>query len=65
VCEFKLDRGDCDLVFQTMLDVLPGFANHAAEFGVRLAFEPLNPVLFNTDIRTWNLELAGIDRTRP
>lgn len=51
-------RGDCDLVFRTMLEVLPGLADHAAGLGVRLAFEPLNPVLFNTDTSLWGLDAA-------
>ncbi len=51
-------RGDRDLVFRTMLDVLPDLADHAAGLGVRLAFEPLNPVLFNTDTSLWGLDEA-------
>jgi sugar phosphate isomerase/epimerase len=51
-------RGDCERVFRTMLDVLPGLADHAAGLGVRLAFEPLNPVLFNTDTSLWGLDAA-------
>ena len=50
--------GDCDRVVRTMLDVLPRLADHAARLGVRLAFEPLNPILFNTDTALWGLDAA-------
>ncbi len=50
--------GDCDLVFRTMLEALPTLADHAASLGVRLAFEPLNPVLFHTDTSLWGLDAA-------
>ena len=51
-------RGDCDLVFRTLLEGLPTLADHAAGLGMRLAFEPLNPVLFNTDTSIWGLDAA-------
>jgi sugar phosphate isomerase/epimerase len=51
-------RGDCDLVFRTLLERLPALADHAAGLGMRLAFEPLNPVLFNTDTSIWGLDAA-------
>ena len=51
-------RGDCDLVLRTMLEALPALADHAAGLGMRLAFEPLNPVLFNTDTSLWGLDAA-------
>jgi len=53
-------NGDCELVFTTMLDVLPRLADHAAGLGMRLAFEPLNPILFHTDTALWGLD-AGLD----
>lgn len=53
-------KGDCELVFTTMLDVLPRLADHAAGLGMRLAFEPLNPILFHTDTALWGLD-AGLD----
>jgi sugar phosphate isomerase/epimerase len=43
-----------------MLDVLPRLADHAARLGMRLAFEPLNPILFHTDTALWGLD-AGLD----
>ncbi|HEX3468419.1 MAG TPA: sugar phosphate isomerase/epimerase family protein [Candidatus Elarobacter sp.] len=51
-------NGDCELVHATMLDVLPKLAGHAASLGMRLAFEPLNPILFHTDTALWGLGSA-------
>lgn len=51
-------KGNCELVFRTMLDVLPTLAEHAAGLGMRLAFEPLNPILFHTDTALWGLDAA-------
>lgn len=51
-------EGDNARVYATLLEVLPGLADRAAELGVRLAFEPLNPVLFHTDTAIWGLDGA-------
>ena len=51
-------RGDNALVYRTLLEVLPALAEHAAKLGMRLAFEPLNPVLFHTDTALWGLDRA-------
>jgi sugar phosphate isomerase/epimerase len=53
-------RGDCQSVYRTMLDVLPRLADRAAALGVRIAFEPLNPILFHTDTALWGLD-AGLE----
>lgn len=53
-------KGDCELVFSTMLDILPKLADRAASLGMRLAFEPLNPILFHTDTALWGLD-TGLD----
>jgi len=45
-------------VYATLLEVLPRLADRAARLGVRLAFEPLNPVLFHTDTAIWGLDAA-------
>jgi sugar phosphate isomerase/epimerase len=50
--------GDNARVYATLLEVLPRLADRAAQLGVRLAFEPLNPVLFHTDTAIWGLDAA-------
>lgn len=50
--------GDNARVYATLLEVLPQLADRAAQLGVRLAFEPLNPVLFHTDTAIWGLDAA-------
>ncbi|MDQ6823497.1 MAG: sugar phosphate isomerase/epimerase [Candidatus Eremiobacteraeota bacterium] len=51
-------NGDNARVYATLLEVLPRLADRAAQLGVRLAFEPLNPVLFHTDTAIWGLDAA-------
>lgn len=51
-------QGNCERVYATMLDVLPRIADHAAAAGMRVAFEPLNPILFHTDTALWGLDNA-------
>lgn len=48
--------GDCDMVYRYALEALPRLADVAAGFGMRVAFEPLNPILFNTDTSLWGLD---------
>jgi len=50
--------GNTGLVYQTMLDALHDLAGFAQQHNVRIAFEPLNPVLFNTDTAIWGLDHA-------
>ena len=50
--------GDTQMVYDACLEALPDLAEFAAEHGVRIAFEPLNPVLFNTDTALWGLDQA-------
>jgi sugar phosphate isomerase/epimerase len=51
-------EGDNARVYQTLLEVLPRLADRAAALDMRLAFEPLNPVLFHTDTALWGLDAA-------
>jgi len=48
--------GNAQLVYDACLKLLPELAGFAAAHGVRVAFEPLNPVLFNTDTALWGLD---------
>lgn len=50
--------GDNARVYATLLEVLPQLADRAAQLDMRLAFEPLNPVLFHTDTAIWGLDAA-------
>jgi len=50
--------GDNARVYATLLEVLPRLADRAAQHGMRLAFEPLNPILFHTDTALWGLDAA-------
>ena len=50
--------GNCELVYQYALQALPRLADVAARFGMRVAFEPLNPILFHTDTALWGLDAA-------
>lgn len=45
-------------VYQHALRALPLLAERAAQYGMRVAFEPLNPVLFHTDTALWGLDAA-------
>ena len=50
--------GDAQMVYEHCLTAFPELAEFAAERGIRLAFEPLNPVLLNTDTALWGLDQA-------
>ncbi len=47
--------GDAQRVYETALEAFGRLARFAAARRVRIAFEPLNPVLFNTDTALWGL----------
>lgn len=50
--------GNTQLVYDQCLQHFPVLAEFAAQHGVRIAYEPLNPVLFNTDTALWGLDQA-------
>lgn len=50
--------GDTERVYQRALTAFAELAEFAAARGMRLAYEPLNPVLFNTDTALWGLDAA-------
>jgi sugar phosphate isomerase/epimerase len=50
--------GDCAQVYEWALKALPHLAGAAASLGMRVAYEPLNPVLFNSDTALWGLDNA-------
>ncbi len=50
--------GDARHVYETALAEFPDLAEFAAGHGMRIAFEPLNPVLFNVDTALWGLDQA-------
>lgn len=52
--------GDSQHVFEVAVELFADLAVDAARHGVRIAFEPLNPVLFNTDTALWGLD-AGLE----
>jgi sugar phosphate isomerase/epimerase len=54
----KAPGGNNEEVYRRMLDVLPRLADRAAHFGMRVAYEPLNPILFHTDTALWGLDAA-------
>ena len=49
--------GDTHHVYETALEAFPGLAEFAARHTMRIAYEPLHPVLFNTDTA-----LSGLDQ---
>lgn len=50
--------GDTLRVYEKALAAFGELADFAAQHHVRLAYEPLNPVLFNTDTALWGLDQA-------
>lgn len=50
--------GNTEMVYERCLQHLPELAEFAARQDMRLAYEPLNPVLFNTDTALWGLDQA-------
>jgi sugar phosphate isomerase/epimerase len=50
--------GNTLAVYERALIEFAGLAEFAAQNGMRLAYEPLNPVLFNTDTALWGLDDA-------
>jgi sugar phosphate isomerase/epimerase len=50
--------GNTERVYQRALVALAELAEFAAARGMRLAYEPLNPVLFNADTSLWGLDSA-------
>lgn len=50
--------GDCNRVCDYALDAFGRLGDVAASLGMRVAFEPLNPILFNTDTALWGLDNA-------
>ena len=50
--------GDTAKVYEKALAALGDLAEFAAQRKMRLAYEPLNPVLFNTDTALWGLDQA-------
>jgi sugar phosphate isomerase/epimerase len=50
--------GDTARVYEKALEAFADLAEFAARCRMRLAYEPLNPVLFNTDTALWGLDTA-------
>jgi sugar phosphate isomerase/epimerase len=50
--------GDTAMVYEKALEAFADLAEFAAKQKMRLAYEPLNPVLFNTDTALWGLDQA-------
>ncbi len=50
--------GDTAAVYEKALTAFADLAGFAAKHGMRVAYEPLNPVLFNTDTALWGLDQA-------
>lgn len=55
--------GNTQMVYDQCLHHFPDLAEFAAQHGMRIAYEPLNPVLFNTDTALWGLD-QGLDLIR-
>jgi sugar phosphate isomerase/epimerase len=55
--------GDGARVYEKALEAFADLAEFAAGRKMRLAFEPLNPVLFNTDTALWGLD-QGLELVR-
>lgn len=51
-------NGNSRLVYEASLSAFADLADFAAERKMRIAFEPLNPVLYNTDTAVWGLDQA-------
>ena len=56
-------NGDCNHVWEYSIDALRSIADFAYDRGFRVAFEPLNPVLFHTDTALWGLD-DGLELVR-
>lgn len=50
--------GDTESVYEKALEAFGDLAEFVAKRRMRLAYEPLNPVLFNTDTALWGLDQA-------
>jgi sugar phosphate isomerase/epimerase len=50
--------GNIANVYEKALEAFAELADFAAKYDMRLAYEPLNPVLFNTDTALWGLDQA-------
>lgn len=50
--------GNTQMVYEQCLQHFHDLADFAAQHGMRLAYEPLNPVLLNTDTALWGLDQA-------
>jgi len=50
--------GDTNAVYEKALAALADLAQFAAKRKMRIAYEPLNPILFNTDTALWGLDQA-------
>jgi sugar phosphate isomerase/epimerase len=51
-------HGDCERAYGYARDAFRTLADVAAAKEMRVAFEPLNPILFNTDTALWGLDRA-------